>query len=264
MDAITSNLGLHSMSSGSASDFNGMRRGAAAATLAMLAERNSYATSLKRFALSRLRERVSGEESQSNVQDDPVTLRFSRSQLRLLRQEQLMLMSENERLVHELHELRRSRSAKAFRPTQPRSVPEFRESKLSRAIDSTLSGERDLRFNATRIALLCGLISRLRLRLLSTVMRVLARQPIKSLVFSGPRAFSAMQPNLRQTTAACLIMETIIRSKVHRTKRFVFRMLTNAGSGRSTPSVRLMIHQALLPPATSREDRVGVRITAII
>ncbi|KAK1442291.1 hypothetical protein BgAZ_403210 [Babesia gibsoni] len=205
-----------------------LRRGAAVHAMVSLAERNSLAMSLKRYAFSCLKGQASDDNTSSAVESDPGSLRFSQGQLRLLRQEQLLLMAENERLVHELHEIRRARTSNAFRPTKPVSVPEFRESKLSKAIDFTLSGERDIRLNAARVSLLCGIISRLRLRVLGCVMRTLSRQPIKSLAYGGLRAFTPGQPNIRQTTVACFIMETIIRSKVDRVKHMVIAALRDA------------------------------------
>ncbi|GIX64998.1 uncharacterized protein BcabD6B2_44330 [Babesia caballi] len=210
-----------------------LSRGAALQRLVSLSEHNSVSIALKRYAFGRLKAHAFGEAAQASVSDDPGPLRFSQSQLRLLRQEQLMLMAENERLVYELQEMRRCRTKGQFRPSQSRAVPEFRESKLSKAIDFTLSGARDNLLCAARVALLCALIGRARLRVLGTVFRVLARQPIRSLMYASSRLAGPGQPGIRHMTIACMVLENVIRPRVHRMQRLVLRLLASTSGGGS-------------------------------
>ncbi|ORM41349.1 uncharacterized protein BXIN_0769 [Babesia sp. Xinjiang] len=210
-------------------------RGAALQTLVALSERNSLATYFKRFAFQRLKSNAFGVQGLSGSSDDTSSLRFSQSQLRLLRQEQLMLMAENERLVYELQEIRRCRSTGQFRRSQPRAVPEFRESKLSKAIDLTLSGGRDSRLSGARIALLCALIGRLRYKVMGAVFRALSRQPLRSLRFSSTRLMGYGHSNIQQLTTPCMILENIVRSMVHRTERLTLRLLGASVIGKPTP-----------------------------
>ncbi|GBE59891.1 hypothetical protein, conserved [Babesia ovata] len=221
-------------SSAGSVDRHMIRRGAAIRALIDLSEHNSLAASNKRFVLSRLRANAAEKSGQASVSDDPGPLRFTQSQLRLLRQEQLMLMAENERLVHELQEIRRCRTPGQFRPGQARAVPEFRESKLSKAIDLTLSGGRDTRLQAARIGFLCAVIGRIRIRLLSSAFRVLSRQPLRSLLYSSSRVQNSGQPSIRQVTVSCMVLETVIRSKVQRIKRLVLRLLRHPGASSSS------------------------------
>ncbi|CDR96022.1 hypothetical protein, conserved [Babesia bigemina] len=218
-------------SSAGSADRHMIRRGAAIQALIDLSEHNSLAISNKRFALSRLKANAAEKNGQAAVSDDPGPLRFTQSQLRLLRQEQLMLMAENERLVHELQEIRRCRIPGQFRPGQARAVPEFRESKLSKAIDLTLSGGRDTRLQAARIGFLCAVVARVRIRLLSSAFRVLSRQPLRSLLYASSRVHNSGQPSIRQVMLSCMVLETAIRSKVQRIKRLGLRLLRNPGAG---------------------------------
>lgn len=223
-------------------------RGAAIQSLVTLIERNSLATALKRSALTCLKGLLNSENGCTPCTDGPSSLRLSQSQLRLLRQEQLMLMAENERLVHELQELRLNRGSVSFSSTAPRSVPEFKESKLSRAIDLTLSGERDARYNTARLATLCGVISRLRMKVLGSAMRTLAKQPLMPLSHGGLRLPNSGNLNIRQITVACLIMETVVRSRVNRVKQSAVRLLKAAAEGQFvsfSPPNRTVIRSAV-------------------
>ncbi|GFE55542.1 hypothetical protein BaOVIS_029460 [Babesia ovis] len=244
--------GKRASSSAAALDRILIRRGAALQTLVAVSERNSLATQLKRFAFNRLKSHATGGPSQPGVSDDTSSLRFNQSQLRLLRQEQLMLMAENERLVYELQEIRRCRSTGQFRPSQPRSVPEFRQSKLSKAIDLTLSGGRDNRLSAARASLLCALITKLRHKVLGAAFRALGRQSNKLVRFSA--ASNALGPvyTKQQMTIPCMILENIIRSLVHRTKRLSLYLLKNGTREKLPPSRRGMVPAVGLPQADSR------------
>nr|BAN65786.1 hypothetical protein [Babesia bovis] len=226
----------YASSSAAALDRMLILRGAALQSLVALCERNTLSTYNKRYAFNRLKVNAFGSQAHVGVPEDGTSLRFSQGQLRLLRQEQLMLMAENERLVYELQEVRRCRSSGQFRPSQPRSIPEFRESKLSKAIDMTLSGGRDSRLSAARIGFLSAMISRLRYKVLSAALRALFRNSLRS-VRSGP-SHTSVYYSRDQMRTPCMVMENIIRSMVHRTKRMTLYMLKRVASDRAMPPRR--------------------------
>ncbi|EKX72866.1 conserved hypothetical protein [Theileria equi strain WA] len=205
-----------------------LQKGAAIERLVNVTRGNSVNIRAMKNAFFKLKAYTFGKDhpAVTSATEDPGVFKFSQDQLRLLRQEQLMLLSENERLVDELQTIRKLRYSGTQSTPNPTHISrEPRESRLIKELNKTLSGEREVTIMRTRIIYFIAIVNKIKVRILGTCFRALNdHESFNRSKIQGTKRIVATS-----IRASAIILDRILGKKISNQLLLSLKVLRNPG-----------------------------------
>ncbi|BAM41204.1 conserved hypothetical protein [Theileria orientalis strain Shintoku] len=207
-----------------------LQKGAALQRLVNVTSRNGSSVKAMKNALFMLKVYAFGDEHQPtiNSMEQKGSFRFSQVQLKLLRQEQLMLLSENQRLVDELQKIRKMNlsSLSVPAPRAPESHGGAKNSKLVKSIDRALMGDNEANLVRSKLLYLVATLDRVRHRKLASAFRRISlcdkRDSVGQTNYVNPHKYYTLTKK-----AACVLLENVLRTRVRAQKHSALNTIRN-------------------------------------
>ncbi|XP_955071.1 uncharacterized protein TA04255 [Theileria annulata] len=250
-----------------------LRKGAALQKLVSITSRNSASVKALKNALFKMKVYAFGEEHQATISsgEQKGSFRFSQVQLKLLRQEQLMLLSENQRLIDELQKIRKlniinnntviaNRNAIASRDgvgnNSSESVVQSKtpnKSKLLKCIDKTLAGENEVNLMKVKLLYFVTVVDKAKQRIQFTTLRRLSGQD-RAGNYSQSNLLNPQRYYTLTKKAACILVELILERKVKAQLSNGFNLVKQYNSEFKT---MITVNVGFKPVIPNKEPRLG-------
>ncbi|EAN31121.2 hypothetical protein TpMuguga_03g00384 [Theileria parva strain Muguga] len=239
-----------------------LRKGAALQKLVNITSRNSASVKALKNALFKMKVYAFGDEHQATISsaEQKGSFRFSQVQLKLLRQEQLMLLSENQRLIDELQKIRKLNIINNNAILSRNAVTGSRDavgnstdvavqgkspgnkSKLLKYIDKTLAGENEVNLMKVKLLYFVAVVEKAKQRIQMTTLRRLAGYD-RSRNYNQANLLNPQRYYTLTKKAACILIEVILERKVKAQLNTTLNLMKQ--------------HNRIKPEMPKKESRLG-------